>query len=415
MKNLTIPYGDKNLSVEIDEEDILGILQGPMVTDACPGDILAASIRHPLTGHTVEQFMQDSDRIVFLVNDATRPTRTDLVLDALDDTICRSEVEFIVATGAHPSPAREELRRIFGPHLDECEGRTSIHDARNEKIHKNIGRTRYGNDMYVNRQAFECSKMVAVGSVEPHYFAGFTGGPKSLLPGIAAYETIERNHSLALHERSRPLVIEGNPIHEEMVDCMDAFGRDRIYGVQMVLDSEDNVCRAFSGPLHIAFDAAVRDARKIFSAPIKHQADIVVTVARPPFDCDLYQTLKTIEHGRLALRPGGTLIFVSACPEGLGPPHFSRLFENTAAIADAAQRARTEYTLGDHNAHNLLTLRQAYSIWAVTEIADDLLANAGIERFATLQEALSGARKNAGRGAKILFLLNGARTVPVLT
>jgi nickel-dependent lactate racemase len=414
MKRFGVPYGKRNFIVEIDERNISGIIEAPKIGMPGGKTTLAEAIQNPLDHRSLKEFLGGASGLSIMVNDGARPTRTAWVIDLIEEAIKDKDVQFIIATGAHRCPTDSELRRIFNGNYDRYKDRIAIHDARDENAHECVGKTRYGNEVWLNRLVTRTDKVVVIGSVEPHYFAGLTGGRKSLLPGVAAYRTIEQNHSLALLPGAHPLNLDGNPIHEEMIDCIKMFGKDRIYAVQMILDPNHDVWRAFAGAIDLTFDYAVCDARRFYSVTITQSADVVVTISTPPFDVDLYQTLKAIEHGRLALKPGGILIVVSPCPEGLGPMNFARLFEDSTAVEVAAHKAKIDYRLGDHNAHNLLTLREQHEIWAVTNIAGSVLRTAKIEKFRSLQAALNRAIKQKGSNTKMLFLLNGSLTVPIL-
>jgi nickel-dependent lactate racemase len=158
----------------------------------------------------------------------------------------------------------------------------------------------------------------------------------------------------------------------------------------------------------------VHIARKAFSVKVASCADIVVTVARRPFDINLYQTLKSIEHGRIALRKGGVLIVVSRCRQGLGPDNFARLFKSPENIPNAVASAERVYRLGDHNAVNLASLREWADIYMITKIPAGPLSNARISKFNSLERALQRALLKKGNNAKVLFVMNGSITVPCM-
>jgi nickel-dependent lactate racemase len=155
-------------------------------------------------------------------------------------------------------------------------------------------------------------------------------------------------------------------------------------------------------------------AKGFFSVQIPMTADVVVTVSQPPFDVNLYQTLKAIENGRLAMNQGGILIVVSPCSEGLGPESFARLFKDYSSMDQAVQNSKANYRLGDHNAVNLMALTKQAHIYAITEIEDRILQNAGITPHHSLQEAIDEAIIRKGRHVKILVLMNGTLTVPIV-
>jgi len=412
MIRLAVQYGDKRQKIEVDEKYILDIIDPYRHCSRNKKKPLIDALRNPVEGRSLVTFLRNTKKVGIIVNDVARPTRTDVVLSAVHEFINGEDTHFIVATGAHRAPAKEELRTIFGNHYDEYKEQITIHDAKDESKLDHIGKTRYGNDILLNNLITRNDKTLIIGSVEPHYFAGYTGDRKALLPGVAGYRTIENNHKHALHPCAKPMILNGNPIHEEMLDCAAALGSNRIYSIQMILDRRQNIYRAYAGTIIRTLETATDEARRIFSAPIPRKADIVVTVAQRPFNVNLYQTLKSIEHGRLALNHGGILIFVSPCPEGLGPESFARLFEDESSIETAAMKAKTEYRLGDHNAHNLMTLRKHARIWGVTEIAESPLRNAKIMKFKSLQLAIDLAIKEKKKNHSILLFTNGSMTVP---
>jgi nickel-dependent lactate racemase len=414
MKKILIPYGSVKLEIAIAEKNILEITYPREVGREQSDIILEQAIRRPLGNKSLSEFLKAKTRVLFVVNDATRPTKTSEVFDLINGNIKLQYTQFIIATGAHSAPRETELHTIFGKHYGRYKEQIIIHDARDSTQHAYLGKTRYGNELWLNRKITACDKLVVIGSVEPHYFAGYTGGRKSLLPGVAAYRTIEQNHKFALHSKARVLNLIGNPIHEEMLDCVQALGPERIFSFQMVLDKNHNIYKAFAGPISETFDMTVRHAQKCFSAKIPMKADIVVTVSQPPFDVNLYQTLKAIEHGRLALNLDGILIVVSPCPEGLGPDSFARLFKDRSSIRDAVENSKSSYRLGDHNAVNLSAITKQAHVWTITEIEDRILQNAGIMTFHSLQKAIEQAITEKGRHARILVLMDGSLTVPIV-
>ncbi len=408
-----IPYGKEELQIEIAEENILDVIHPRRIGQRNSRKILAEAINQPLGDRSLREFLRTTERVLFIVNDATRPTKTSVVLDMMNDDI-KKHTRFLIATGAHRAPCERELNTIFGRHYQPYRDRILIHDTRDDTMLNSVGKTRYGNELWLNKNVTSADRIVVIGSVEPHYFAGFTGGRKSLLPGVAGYSTIEKNHKFALHAKAQALNITENPIHEEMLDCVRALGPERIFSLQMVLDNNRNICKAFTGPIDRTFEMATGYAKGFFSAQIPMRAEVVVTVSQHPFDVNLYQTLKAVEHGRLAMNQGGILIVVSPCPEGLGPDSFARLFKDRSSMDQAVQNSKSNYRLGDHNAVNLLALTKQAQVWAITEIEDRILQNAGITTYHSLQEAIEEAIIRKGRHVKILVLMNGTLTVPIV-
>ena len=176
-----------------------------------------------------------------------------------------------------------------------------------------LGSSKNGTEMAVNEIAVNADRLVIITSVEPHYFAGYTGGRKSFLPGVASYQTIEQNHKLAMRSEAQAIALDGNPVHEDMMDALKVVKERRIFSIQVVLDRHQHVYKVAAGDLHASFEQAVRWANEVFSVKIKQKADVVVSIAQYPMDVDLYQSQKALDNGKWALKEGGTIILVSKC------------------------------------------------------------------------------------------------------
>jgi nickel-dependent lactate racemase len=321
----------------------------------------------------------------------------------------------LVATGAHRKPTEEEYRQILGPHYDRLRPRCVHHDAHKEEEMADLGRTRNGTPILLNKRLFEADRIIATGSVEPHYFGGFTGGRKAFLPGIAAFRTIEANHKQALSPQARSLALEGNPVHEDMMDALPLI-KAPVFSFMTVLDKEQAVAAAAAGDLLSSFYAAVETARRIFCVSIPARADIVVSVAKFPMDIDLYQSQKAIDNGALALKDGGDLILISSCRDGIGDEAYARLLAEASSPADALDRIRAGYKLGYHKAAKMAEVSGRATVRAVTELSAERLKSMFIEKApspqAALDKALQKARDRGIPCPKILILPDGCVTVP---
>ena len=176
------------------------------------------------------------------MNDGTRPTPTCKVLDALAERMDLTKARYLVATGAHRAPTEEEYRFIFGKHYDLLRDRIHSHDARKDKC-VFLGKSKNGTEMHINEMAVNADRLIIITSVEPHYFAGYTGGRKSFLPGVASFKTIEQNHLLAMKNEAQALVLDGNPVHEDMMDALSGIKGKPIFAIQVVLDRHQDIYR----------------------------------------------------------------------------------------------------------------------------------------------------------------------------
>ncbi|MBM4237836.1 MAG: nickel-dependent lactate racemase, partial [Euryarchaeota archaeon] len=319
---ISIPYGKEGRQeLEIPEENLAGIIYPNEVDTRDEGEEIGASLDRPISSAPLREFLEGAETVVFVLNDATRPTPTPKVLDELATRMDLSKARFLIATGSHRAPTEEEYRFILGSHYEALMPRVHSHDSKRDKFIY-LGKSKNGTPMWVNQMAYDADRLVIITSVEPHYFAGYTGGRKSFFPGVASFETIEQNHKLAMSPKAQILVLEGNPVHEDMMDALSAIKGKKVFSVQLVLDRHQKVYRAAAGQIDQAFRRAVEWSNEVFVVPIKERAEVVVTVAPYPMDVDLYQSQKALDNGKWALKEGGTIVFVAECRSGIGHDTF---------------------------------------------------------------------------------------------
>lgn len=413
---VNIPYGGSIVTVDVPEANLAGMVRPNPAPSTDEGAALRNALANPVGSPPLDGFFDRSAPLVIIVNDAMRPTPTAHVLRHVHDVVSRMpDVMLIVATGTHRRPTDAELDRILGDLRPFYESRTCVHDARRPDEHRSVGVTSRGNDILLDTRVADATNLLIIGSVEPHYFAGYTGGRKSLLPGVAAFESVERNHAFAMDPASRPGALEGNPVSEDMVDAARLVRDKRIFTIMTVLDSEHRICYAAAGDIEGAFASAVGDARSVFEVPVPAEVDVVVAVATPPLDIDLYQSHKALEHGRLALRENGILILVSECREGVGERSYIDFLERFDSPQAALGVLEESYRFGHHKVAHIADMACRSSIWAVTSLEDPaVLESVFMSPFPSLQNALDEAIARTGPGAKVLFLMDASVTVPRL-
>ena len=409
---IRMPYGKEKVEVEVDDDRVLGVIEPNWVYIGDEAETIRKGIERAINSKSFDEFLKDARDLLFVVNDATRPTPTAKVLEVIHDKIADKDIKFIVATGIHRAPTEEEFGFIFGKYYSEFRDKIYVHDSKREEDMVYIGSSANGTEMYLNRLGVEAHKIVPIGSVEPHYFAGYTGGRKFFLPGIASYKTIEQNHKHALLPEARALVLEGNPVHEDMIDALRTIEHKEIFSIQTVLDRDKKIYGCTAGHIHDSFLAAVDKAHEVFCAEIEEKADVVVSIATYPMDVDLYQSQKVIDNGKLALREGGIIIMVSKCRTGIGERGFLDLLASSKSPQEALERIEQGYKLGYHKAAKIAEIATWAEIWGVTDLEDKDMEGAFIKPFHDIQKAINKAIEKKGSKAKVLFLMDGSVTVP---
>ncbi len=412
----SIPYGKGTVYVNIDHD--VQILEPNTFELEDASDLIKRALDNPIGTERFQDFARYEKSLLVVVNDGTRPTPTARILQELAPVLTNHpDLKFIIATGAHRAPTDEEYHLIFGDLFEVFRHRIYAHDARKDEDMIYLGTSTNGTEMYVNRMLTEADNILVIGSVEPHYFGGYTGGRKSFLPGVASYKTIEMNHKLALSNRARSLALDGNPVHEDMVDALENLKSMNVFSIQTVLTGDHKIFDVTAGDLHKSFYAAIESANKIFCVPLDDRVNIVITAAPYPMDVDLYQSQKAIDNAKFALSNKGVLIFVSRCSDGIGGKTFFDLLSNAATCQEVLYKINKDYKLGYHKAAKLAQIGVWARMMGVTDLPDDLLTAINMEPMPDIQTAVEKAIQHIqsqGKEPRFLILPSGSLTVPYL-
>lgn len=408
---IEVQYGDGKECVDLPEENLGEIVHPKDLPALDETEVLTGAFKNPLGSQTLDEFVKRAKDIIVVVNDATRPTPTGRVLEAIMPHFNNKPVSYIIATGMHRAPTDEELRFIFGPVYDRVKDSVHVHDSKTSET-TFVGTSRNGTRLLLNRKVVDADSIIVISSVEPHYFAGYTGGRKSFLPGVSAYETIEQNHKLALRLEAQALRLKGNPVHEDMEDMARALKDKRIFSVMVVLDKHHRICHASAGHLKRSWRAAVKKADEVFVMKLKRKADVVVAVTAFPYDIDLYQSQKALDNAKYAVKDGGVIILVSACRMGVGPETFLNLLASANTPKDALEKISHTYKLGYHKAAKMAEIGLNCRMMAVTKLDPEIARKAHMEPVPTLQEAIDKAVGDLGPKSKVTFIMDAVITVP---
>ncbi len=410
-----VGYGkDETFEMDIDDKQLIGVYKPNPVLKIDYNKAIDEALLQPLGKESFEHFIDTDERIVFIVNDGTRPTPTRKVLARIYSKIKEKNIYFIVATGCHRAPTQEEWHFILGKEIYEdlhAKNRLWSHDSRNDEM-VYLGISSNGTQMYLNKIVADAKKVCAIGSIEPHYFAGYTGGRKAFLPGVAAYDTIQQNHLLALDPNAQALILKGNPVHEDMMDAMSVLGHIDIFAIMTVLDSDHDICAVTAGDLSDSFYAGIDKADEVFCVNIPQKADIVISVAPYPMDIDLYQSQKALDNGKLALNENGILIMVAKCRTGIGEEGFFKLMSSATSAQAVLDKIKCGYKLGYHKAAKMAEINLWAQSWAVSELSDEQMRAVHLKPYHDLNKALDDAISEKGKDATIIVLPFGSMTVP---
>lgn len=406
---IRLPYGSNTVDFSVEDVDVTGEatveildLDDETAAPADASEILRYALEHPLKTKRLREIVAcafefetpESDEagaqakkkdIVIVVDDHTRNTPTEEMIDALVEEIeiDTERVIVLVACGTHAAPGEHELKRILGKHYGRF--RVCIHDCDDERSLVYLGETSRGTPVFVNSTYMNAAVRVLTGDITLHYYAGFGGGRKSILPGISGRETIKRNHALLTDENARTGIIKGNPVHEDMCEVAAMAPPDFVLNI--VSDSAGRIVAAFAGDMDEVFRRGVSVASEIFIRRVPQYDMLIVSAGGFPKDRNLYQASKAIEHCQSAVVSGGTLILVAECRDGIGDAIFEE-WMNSYDYEDAEKAVKTNFVLGGHKAYYLRKTMRRIRICIVSSLNSETLHKWGIQSYENINDAI---------------------------
>jgi nickel-dependent lactate racemase len=326
--------------------------------------------------------------LLVVVNDGYRNTPTATILQWLDklDRNVVDQAYFLIATGIHGAPTEEHYNRIFGPFWNRVRARVSYHDCHDLTSMALLSTDSLGGDVWLNKAVLDYPKILVIGSVEPHYFAGFTGGRKAIFPGLTDFETVARNHNLANSLQAAPLKIKRNPVAEHLDSLMRMLDPRKFFGIQIVTDSKRQTAGIFCGELDSAFTRAASFAEKIYSCCVPQKYNVVLCEILPPLDKNLYQAQKALENSQAAVKDGGEAVIVSACPEGVGSEYFFKLAQNWDHQANRANDGRLHF--GSHKLSRVIEIGKRINVYLFSTLPGNVVRQVFYEPLDNLQDFL---------------------------
>lgn len=334
MKEFMLPYGKETLKAEIEESHLAGVLLSELHSYKAPksgSELVQEALEHPIGTPRLCDMAVGKKKIVVISSDHTRPVPSHIIMPLLLAEIRKgnpdAEITILISTGLHRLTTKDELEAKFGSEITNKE-HIVVHDCDDKDNLVYLGKLPSGGDLIINRLAAEADLLVAEGFIEPHFFAGFSGGRKSVLPGVASRATVMYNHNSAFiaDPHSRTGVIEGNPIHNDMLYAARAARLDFI--INVVIDAKHDPVFAVAGDC----DLAHRAGREFLASKCQVDAvpaDIVIsTNGGYPLDQNIYQSVKGMTVAEATVKEGGVIIMLSKASDGHGGKSFHETFRD---------------------------------------------------------------------------------------
>ena len=417
---MKLKYGKEEVQLPLSDKNILQVLNlKEQEVLSNPEEKLKNLLKNPIGSSSLKELIlqKRSQKILIIVNDITRPTPYKIILppllNELDEVgVNKEDIKFIIATGIHRDNYKEELSNIFGEDIISTY-KFINHNADSPDLYY-LGKLKSGNELWVNSLVSELDFIITTGVIVPHYFAGFSGGRKSILPGICGRKTIEANHARMVHPNARAGNLKGNPVHEEMQEAAEKVGVD--FNINVVTNEHYEIIEIVAGELLASWQQGVEISRQIYLYPIVKKADVVIASAGGyPKDINVYQAQKALDNAYQAVKPGGTIILLAECPEGYGEPTFERWIEEANCIDDILNRLNKKFVLGGHKAFGIARVAKEVEVILISSLPQEKVRKLFFIPMNDLSQATDYVKNKYGEDFQAYIFPSGNIVVPQIT
>lgn len=408
---LELGFGQGTQPLEVPDQNVMGVLEPNPVPAGLTGTAeVTRALAEPIGAPPLRQVVRPGETVAIVTSDITRPCPTAKILPPVlaeleAGGVRREDITLVFALGSHRPHTEEEMRHLAGPDYDTLRCVDSVGDF----VH--LGKTHRGTPVDIFRAVAEADRRICLGNIEYHYFAGYSGGAKAIMPGVSTRAAIQANHTMMVLPEACAGRLEGNPLREDLEEAAAICGVD--YLVNVVLDAHKEIVKAVAGDVTAAHRVGCRFLDGLYQVSIPHRADIVVvSQGGAPKDLNLYQTQKALDNAKHAVRPGGVVVLVGSCKEGLGEATFGRWIQEAKKPSDLTDRVQKHFELGGHKAAAIAMVLASAEVYLVSEMDPELTRKCFLEPFDTVQAAFDRAFARLGPEAQVLVMPYGGSTLP---
>jgi len=416
MVDAWLPYGKTEVCARIPTRNFLGSIEPKEKSGVADSRTeIERALSQPIGTKRLKEMAKAGDKVAIVVDDATRATPSYLMilplLDELNEAGVKDEdVTVIFGCGSHRPVNPEEKEKLIGKEaLERVQAINHDCDAEDQVF---LGKTSHGTKVSVNKVFAEADVKILAGDINLHYYAGYGGGRKGVLPAVSSAETIQNNHALLLHPKATTGVLDENPVHEDMMEAAKLAKVNFILNI--VTNSKKELVKAFAGDLEQAFLEGTKLVDEMYKVPIEKRANIVVVSSGGhPHDINFYQASKGIHNALEAVKRRGVIILAAECPEGPGNEAFCEWMEKFTDLKRIEKEIRKRFVLGGHKAYYLTKALQKAIIILVSVMPECYAVNTFKLRTANaMNDALRDAFEITGKNAKVYVMPYGGSTLP---
>ena len=421
METTELKYGASSFSCQLPDARILQPERLPESPIA--EQLIRAALANPTGSLPLDKILKPGEKVAIVASDMTRYSGSEIYLPILIDElnaigIPDADIEIIIALGIHRKQTSEERRKIVG----SLYGRIAVYDHECDDPAElvDLGVTDSGIPVQMNRRVVAADRVIVTGTIGFHYFAGFGGGRKGVVPGVASRETCMASHFAVFnppdvggkHPKAVTGVLDGNPVHRNLLQAARLINPDFL--LNTVLSPKKEILGVFCGDLELAHLAGCTMVRELFQVPLDHPFDLaVISCGGEPKDINFIQAQKALDYGCQAVKEGGTIIFLAACRDGFGYPTFFDWFRYQD-LDEFEAALRKDYQINGQTAHATLSKARRFRVILVSELSDEQTRQMGMEKAADLQAALDLVMPEMAADAEIVVIPDGGMVLPVI-
>jgi len=408
-----LKYGKGNIEFEIEEKNYMGSLLPNEIEFELKGvEEVKRALENPIGTKKLKDIVKPGEKIVIVTSDITRPMPSKIVLPPVIEELRKAEVQekditIVLALGSHRSHTEEEKKILVGEKVYDS-GIQIIDSDMDRCI--NLGKCKNGTPIDIFEPVAKAERIICLGNIEYHYFAGYSGGAKALMPGVSSHDAIQANHSNMVKEGAYAGNIETNPVRQDIDEAGQYIKIDFI--VNVVLNNKKEIVKAVAGHYIEAHREGCKVLDEMYGVKIERQADIaIISPGGFPKDINIYQSQKGLDNAKHAVRDGGIIIFVASAKEKFGEKTFEDWMLNKTP-PEMIKEIKENFKLGGHKAAAIAMVLQKAKIFMVSDLEDELVRKINLIPFKTVQEAVDAAIMEQGKDAQIMLMPNAGSTLP---
>lgn len=378
------------------------------------------AVYHPVASKPLNEMLQPGQKVAFICNDPTRVANSYQFMPVLVNELNKlgikdEDMRIIFALGTHRKMTHEEMAEAVGADVAQ---RLAMYnsDCNQQEDFEYFGETSFGTPVWLNKLICDVDLVIMTGSIVHHFFSGFGGGRKAILPGVAAMETIRKNHSLMMNPNAQLGRLHGNPVYEDQVEGVSLFAKEhKLFLFNAVLDAKKQFLKIFAGDWVKAHLEACKFVDKVYGVEIQQPADVVIaSCGGYPKDINIYQLQKTMDNAWCAVKDGGVVIIIGECEEGSGSAALERALEEHPSPDAIKADLEKNFVIGAHKAFAITRLMKKAKFILVSSLDKELAAKLLFESVDEVDDAVKLAEKYVGTDYKVVLMPQGSLTVPII-